>query len=374
MELRQDNADAEGKARIAIVGRGPDDRGTSLRLLAPPLWYLLLVILVSSHFAIAYLTDTNQYVNLRDYADGNATLPFQYRALTSWILALLSHTPVVQAISSVLPAPFSDPIELALLLVVGISMAGTLEISRRSIFAVTSDANLAAAAAFLSAAAAYISYVSIASSYRFSYPYDIPSLMLFSLGYYFILKSNVAGFCVAFLLAALSRETSIFLLVAFLCQRWTTTTPTLRRDATIVLALAGAFVAIKLFLFALYGENLKETVLGHAPVATSGIPGAMFVFQLGQNLDNLSSPLYWPSTLSACGWLWLPVAAGWRLLDQDGIKRTLLVIAPLWFLAMLMTARITEVRVFGELILPFVVATSIIARNGLTRFRNPPMH
>ena len=210
-----------------------------------------------------------------------------------------------------------------------------------------------------------MTYVAIANTYRLSFPYDIPSLMFFSLGYYFILKENLLGFSLAFVLASFSKETAFFLLVALVCHRWVDLRSLLRRDGYLLALLLGAFLAIKLVLVFMYGGNLRETALGHQPALTGDIPGALFVFQLRQNLDNLASPQYWPSILSFVGWLWLIVLFGWRLLDRPDVRRTLLVIPPLWFLAMLVAGRITEVRVFGEMIPLFVVGTAVIARNWL---------
>jgi hypothetical protein len=268
-------------------------------------------------------------------------------------------------LSERLPAPFSQPEQLTLLLVVTTAMACFVEINRRSILAVTSDREFAAVAAFLAPAAAYVTYVAIANTYRLSFPYDIPSLMLFGLGYYFILKKNLLGFSFAFILAALSKETAFFLLIAFASHRWVDLRSLLRCDGPVLALLLGIFLAIKLALIFVYGENLRETALGHQPALTSDIPGALFVFQFRQNLDNLASPQYWPSILSFVGWLWLVVLFGWRLLDRLDIRRTLLVIPPLWVLAMLMAGRVTEVRVFGEMIPLFVVGTAVVGRNWL---------
>jgi hypothetical protein len=327
--------------------------------------YVAVLALVSSHFALSYVTSTNPYLNLADYVGGNAPLPFQYRALTSWVISLGSSTPIIGWLSEQLPAPFSRPEQLMVLLVVATAMACLVEISRRSILALTSDREFAAASAFLAPAAAYVTYVAIANTYRLSFPYDVPALMFFSLGYYFILKENHVGFSLAFVLATSSKETAIFLLVAFACHRFVDLRSLLSRDGYLLAFLLGVFLAIKLALVFIYGDNLRETALGHQPALTSDIPGALFVFQLQQNLDNLASPQYWPSILSFVGWLWLIVLFGWRLLDRADIRRTLLVITPLWFLTILIAGRVTEVRVFGEMIPLFVVGAAVIGRNWL---------
>src|SRR5258705_8403728 len=85
-------------------------------------FYLILLGLVSSHFALSYMLHTNPQFNLHDYLNGKAPQPFQYRALTAWVLYFTSNTTLVRSISAQLPAPFSDPEQLMLLLLVAISM------------------------------------------------------------------------------------------------------------------------------------------------------------------------------------------------------------------------------------------------------------
>jgi len=334
------------------------------RTVARTVCYLAFVGLISSHFALAYITGTKPYMNLRDYVNGTATLPFQYRALTSWILSFASDTPLMRTVSSGLPAPFNDPVQLSLLLVVAIAFACFIEIARRSIILVTQDRDLSAICAVLAPATAYVTYVAMANTYRWSYPYDIPSLALFSLAYFFLLKADLLAFFVAFFVASLSRETSLFLILIFICHRWTGIPSFVRRDGINVTLLAAIFVAVRIALFVTYGNNLRETAIGHEPSMVSVIPGALFVFQ-PENLENLVSPQYWPSMLSVVGWLWLAVLFRWRFLNRSDIRRTLLVVSPVWFLAMLVGGRLTEVRLFGELTLVFVVAVAIILKNWL---------
>src|SRR5262249_42466082 len=160
-----------------------------------------------------------------------------------------------------------------------------------------------------------------------------------------------------------SRETSFFLLVIFVGHRWTNWSSLLRRDGLRLALLVAMFSAVKLALSFMYGTNLPESAIGHPPTPTSRLPGALFFPPLLPNLDNLASPQYWPSLLSVVGWLWLPVLLGWRMLDRADVRRTLLIVPPLWLAAMLIAGRITEVRVFGEMIPLFAAATALIAKN-----------
>src|SRR5258706_16152172 len=117
-------------------------------------FYLILLGLVSSHFALAYLMNTHQQFNLHEYLNGKAPQPYQYRALPAWILYLMSNTTLARSISAHLPIPFSDPEQLMFLLLVAISMAGMIEITRRCILTVTSDPEFSMIFAFLTPVAA----------------------------------------------------------------------------------------------------------------------------------------------------------------------------------------------------------------------------
>jgi len=66
-------------------------------------FYLILLGLVSSHFALAYLMNTHQQFNLHEYLNGKAPQPYQYRALPAWILSLMSNTSLARSISAQLP-------------------------------------------------------------------------------------------------------------------------------------------------------------------------------------------------------------------------------------------------------------------------------
>ena len=328
-------------------------------------FYLILLGLVSSHFALSYLMSTHPQFNLHDYLNGTAPQPFQYRALPAWILYLTSNTTLARSIAAQLPAPFSDPEQLMFLLLVAISMGGMIEITRRCILAVTSDREFAMIFAFLTPVAAYITYVAIANSYRLGMAYDIPALMLFGWAYYFILTENFVAFIVAFFFATLARDTSVFLIFVYICQRWTNFPTLLRRDGLRLVLIGTIYVAVIGFLYSLYGQNLPELAMGQRRGTGIEIPGGFFVVQVGQNIQNLLSPIYGPSILSIVGWLWLPVLFGWRRLDHPGIRRTLLVLPPLWFVAVMIGGRVSEVRTFGEMIWFFVIGTAIIARHWL---------
>lgn len=332
--------------------------------------YIAMVLLVSTHFAVAYMTSTTPYVSAADLANGVARTPFQYRALTGWVIRFLTDMSVIQEAAKIAPKPFSQPDILVWLLLSCLSMIAMIEIARRTIKLFVTDSYLAATLAFITPLPLYISYVSLASIYRYSYPYDLPSLMLFNLGLLLILKNRIFLFYPVFILATLSRETSVFLIPALITLRCKNLFQWQRQDLLNVLGLSLIWLGLKYWLHSLYNTNLSEfNYISNAEqkllngVKFSG--GGNYVFQLDQNIQNLLNPIYWPCILSALGWLWAIVIIGWKYLDQPAIKRTLLVITPMVAGGMLLVGRITEVRVFVELTPFFVVAVAIIIRNKL---------
>lgn len=333
-------------------------RSVSLRY---RLAYVAMVLLVSSHFALAYLTGTKSYVNIIAYVQGEAPLPYQYRALAAWILHGIAVLPIFRAAAHMAPAPFSQPEILAWLLLACLSMALMIEITRRAIKVFVDDEALSGILAFATPAALYMSFVALASTYRFSYPYDLLSVALFSLAILLLLQNRLGWFYALFPVVTLARETSIFLIPLLLCLRWDGRARVLRRDSAHALALLAIWLGVKLWLQIHYGANPRDTTTS-GPLTGMGI-GGDFLLQLWPNLLNLMNPLYWPGMLSALGWLWVVVLIGWRYIDSAAIKRALVILPALYFLAIMLVGRITEVRLFGELTLLFAVATAIIVRN-----------
>lgn len=317
--------------------------------------YLLMMTLVSTHFAVAYLTSTRSYVNLVDFETGVARIPFQYRALTGWFLRILINFPGIRTIDQIAPPPFTQPVMMAWLLLSVLSMAAMIDITRRSIQIFVDDQVVSAVLAFSLPLTVYISYVALASTHRFSYPYDMLSMMLFCLGVMFLLQNRLFWFYPAFTLATLSRETSVFLIPALLSFRWTGWSHLIRRDSVHVFLLLAIWLGIKVWLQTLYGGNPTEAEGGW------GL-GGTFVLQLEPNLRNFLNPIYWPSIFSATGWLWVIVLFGWKSIDAV-IRRILIVVTPLYLIGMLLVGRITEARIFGELIPFFAVAGAMIVQN-----------
>jgi len=320
--------------------------------------YWVLLAAVSAHFAVAYVTGTRFYVDLASYAAGTERLPFQYRALTAWLLHGISALPPLRALAASLPPPFAQPEMLALAAITVASAGAAIDLTRRSLALFMDDA-MARALAFMLPLSMYFSYVALASSFRFSYPYDLPSLALFALCIFAMLGGRWALLYIGFVLASLNRETSLFLIPLLLIYRWPVSragfNAKLARLLGHALALLAIWLAVKFILVRLYAGN---------PVEGGGSMGGAFVWQAGQNLRNLLDPIYWPSLSSLLGYLWAVILLGWKYLGDTPLRRGLWIV-PLWAAGMLMVGRITELRIFGELGAYVAVVAGVAVHNFL---------
>jgi hypothetical protein len=179
------------------------------------------------------------------------------------------------------------------------------------------------------------------------YPYDIPSIMLFTLGLIFIYKSKWRFYYPLFVLATFNRETTLFLTFIYLFTAF-------RKDDnnTIMLhCVTQLFIwaAIKYFLHLLY----------------SGNPGMSLEKGLMFNLKVLTTPFYYPYILSNMGFIWLPTLLFYRHLKEDFVKRSLLVLIPFASVT-LAVAKFTELRGFGEVIPVVLTAFVLILREFLS--------
>lgn len=324
-------------------------------------FYVLALCAISAHFSVAYITNTKAWVSIADYTAGNASLPFQYRALTSWILRILIKVPGIRELAHAQPAPFDQPEILALTF---LNFAGVMlatDLTRRSNSLYISDRNQAAVLAFCLPISLYFSYVALANTYRLSFVYDIPNVAIYATSVYAILGRRHFFFYLTFFVATLNRETSIFLLIIFFLYNFRSTRGELLRVGVHCLTLLVIWLAVKGFLAWLYAENSPEP---------GTLAGGMFMWQLGANLEFWFNPKYWPGLLSILGFLWIAVLAGWKYISNPDLKRTLWVTV-FWFAGMFLVSLMTEVRQFGELTTLFSVVTAVIIHNYFFQGQTP---
>ncbi len=301
----------------------------------------LLAVLIAAHFTLAYAAGTTSYVDLAAYVAGQARLPFQYRALTGWVL---------RGVLELAGLPMRD----AAPVLMGLVFASTLAIfaSARVVAArLVGPGVLAWTGALGFAVPLYVMFAAPAYDYRFSYPYDLPSLALFFAALAAFVTERLVLCVVLFVVAALTRETCLMLIPVVLL--W----PAPSRRARLVVAgcLSVVWVACWGLVHALYRGNVQESAFMHQ----LAMPGGM-VIELGNNWQDLRDPGSWPALLSVFAWAWLPLALYWRRIDHAGVRRVIVLMTPSWYLLMFTVGRLREVRVFAELTVVYWCAIMLV--------------
>lgn len=256
---------------------------------------------------------------------GVASTPYQYRVLIPWLVRGALEAHLIQTTSEM--AVFAGIQVVALVLLAFVF--------RRYLSRFIHDRVLASVMALTLYAVLPFNYFNLPY-----YPYDIPSVLFFTLGLLLIYERNWRWFYPLFVIATLNRETSIFLTVVtvfVLFDQYSWRTLTLLAGSQ--LAIWGA---IKAGLWVLYQENRW---MGYG----------LYQFQLKVNAATLlNSPIKGVIALATWGCLWLAVVIWHRRIHDVVLKRTLWTI-PVFVAAMMFAGFVTELRIYGE-VLPIVLA------------------
>ncbi len=311
---------------------------------------------LSAHFAVAYAIGPKFYVDVAQYQNGMAKLPFMYRALMAWTIhAFMQIQAFVDIVHRAqLPAPFDQPEIIVLTGINILSVIALTEFVRRSIAIFVEDPLLTAVLSFLMPLSMYFSYVALASNLKHSYPYDIPNLPLFAACIYGILKRKLVLMQVSFLLACLSRETSVFLIAIYLLYELDRLKSAPLQIAGNILLMGAVLALTKWILFRMYEGN---------PLELETYAGGLFGLRLQENFIFLTHPQNWPNLLSSGGFLWVTLFATYKYLPKGPLRRTLWVAVP-WVVLMGCVGLLTEVRVFGEL----TILLAILSAVGIARY------
>jgi hypothetical protein len=337
----------------------PEQCGRKMLSRRQRLIFLAALLLVTSHFSLAYISEAAPFLSLRAFAAGLAPQPFQERALTAWFLrgANRLDSPGFEAgLHRLLPAmgaAFNET-TLVLLIIAWLSMAASIVITRETLLKLTGDALFSSWAAFLVPYMAYFTYI-LNFGPHFLLPYDLPSLFFFCAGFYLLVMRRALLLIPLIAVATLNRETSLFLIVFYVVLELSRRGDQRRRAAVFAYAagMLAAWIAMRLIVLHLYGHN---------PIAgASGIAD----LKLWQNLGFLLKPQHWPAFASIFGFTLPVVIAGRRYLEPDFLRRGLMV-AALWFVLMLFVGVLIEIRIFGELISYMGVALGVILYRWLT--------
>lgn len=256
---------------------------------------------------------------------GTASTPYQYRVLVPLLVRGLLRLHVVEPATQM--AAFAA-IQVGVLVLLAFTF-------RRYLSRFIPDRILSSIAALTLYAVLPFNYFNLPY-----YPYDIPSVLFFTLGLLLIYEEKWRWFFPLFVAATVNRETSIFLAVVTLFVHFGRYRP--RLLALLVGSQLAIWAVIKAALWVIYQQNRW---MGYG----------LYEFQLKVNIATLfNHPIKGVIALATWGCLWIAVLV-WRSRIHDPyLKRTLWVV-PVFIGGMLFAGFVIELRIYGE-VLPIVVA------------------
>jgi hypothetical protein len=285
-----------------------------------------------AQFARCYGTLCESYINLRDYSYGLAHMPYQGRMLMMYPLRwaggnefLVRHTAWR---SGSLRSPEMAMITLGVFVSLCLTCLFTtllyLKASRRRVLPWMPAALLPGVAA--------VQYILHLQNVLF--PYDLPSLMFFTLGVYLIYTRRVWWLVLLFPAATLNREVTLFLGILLAIDVYASdgVRGWLRPGFLSQLgSMAAIWLAVHFYVQRRFAANITEQVP-----------------RISTNLHWLRDPQYWPQLLCIGGFLLPFLFAGRRYVASPRMRAYLWIVLP-WVICMFFYGVLIETRVFGEL-------------------------
>lgn len=256
---------------------------------------------------------------------GTASTPYQYRVLLPWLVRAALELHVIR--------PESQMAVFAAIQTVALVLLGF--VFRQYLSRFITDPVLTSVMALTLYAVLPFNYFNLPY-----YPYDIPSVLLFTAGLLLIYERRWRWFFPLFAVATLNRETSIFLAVVTLFvwfdrYSW-------RRMGLLVGSQLAIWISIKAMLWVMYQQNRW---MGYG----------LYQFQLKVNAATLLNyPIKGVIALATWGCLWLAVVVWHRRIHDVYLTRTLWTV-PVFIAGMMFAGFVIELRIYGE-VLPIVVA------------------
>jgi hypothetical protein len=322
------------------------------------LYFGLLNLAATIQLVWFYVVHVPQYLDTVAYENGVERSPFQYRLLMAYPLHWAHANRLLNFIAaylSAIPPWFPQRVhpEDIVESVVGVACVATAGLVARAIYKTSSRTGLYTSLVYpLTLALAAITYCLITLDY-FRFPYDLPSLGLFSIGIYLIyFRRSSVLFSALFLVATVNRETSIFLLLFYAISegfdgiRFQWRRLLAWRPVLLIVLLGSYWLALRIWAVHHFASNPHES----KPIANWPRVAANASFAVSINA--------WPQMLSVCAYL-LPFVLLNRRRIADPHLRAWLWVLPAWVLVMLFYGMIFEVRIYGELIPFFAVLVAL---------------
>ena len=309
-----------------------------------PYFYLIFIssALVLSYFFMQMRFSFNQEnpaATLAALAKGSAAKPFQYRALIFWIADFFIR-------HKLLPLTFLyDFFKLTEML----SLFFLVIVFRWYLSLFFKEKKISS---LLSLSIFYVLPFNflLPRVLPLYYPYDIPSILFFTLGLGLLYKKNWLLYYPLFVIASLNRETACFLTFVYLFTAYKVEKPA--KIACHCLAQLALWLAIKGVLYQLYLHNPGPNVFERCHVGTN-------ITHLSTNIAFFMHLRDYPFFFSNFGFIWIPVIFYLKAIREPFVKRALFVFFP-FFIGMMYVGNIYEIRIFGELVPLFLTAALLI--------------
>ena len=325
--------------------------------------FLVLASVMAFHFNQLRFGMTGQPLenNIYQLMEGSAHTPFQYRVLIPWTVNLvLQALKLLPGVPPISPESIFQYIELIamFLLLVALHNYAALFFENHAVVMLSS---------FIAFPAMLFHFVLPRPSplwYVHWFPFDIPAVLFVTVGLTLLYRKKWLLFYPLLLIATVNRETSIFLVLAYLV-----TSIGREKFKTVFyhVFLQLALVAVvKYMLFEIYVSNpvgdagLDPLEIYHAQ-DVQGLFDRLHRFlhgdlsaasDIGVNIRAFMKPSAYPFIFSVLGYLWIPVALLVSTVRHDFVTKTL-VVAACWWSAGMYFGTVYQLRVFGEL-LPMV--------------------
>jgi hypothetical protein len=331
-------------AHAAVGLQAPTPRSARRRKFLK--WFTpFMLVMATLHFARCYVVLCGYWIELPVYAAGRAKMPFQKRMLMMPVLRWAEQNRALQNFCAhhVL---INTPDLLVMWILAAISMLVTaaivtwlyLRASRIRAFWWMPWAILLLVS--------FVQYI-LHSDNNYIYPYDLPSLVFFSAGLALIYARRYWWLLLLFPVAALNRETIIFLVPLLLldgcCSNGRFNWKKLRQPSLLALAAILSFIWLVVQIYVQHRFRANPVQTGNPLV---------------DNIKELANPRYLPQFFSIGAFLPVFLWLSREQIREMRIRMYLWIFIP-WFAVMTVYGLLVETRVFGELTGLFAVACTL---------------
>ena len=303
-------------------------------------WTICVVLFLASiHCTVSMFCTNYSYLNLTAYESGTEEMPYQGRVAMMWFLRAAKHssgiTVAAHAIDNDLRTRHKHSALIGLtsekLVCMGVGFASMLMMTCAAIwYGHRRFRQFWWLPATLMLTMFYVTY---AARYETAlwYPYDLPHFAVFGIACLAILEGAWWPVIILFVIDLPIRETAIYLTLVSFAVAWARGEK--KKGACVAGSMFALWIPFRLYVTHAFAHNGSET--------------GVHYHRLRESVIN---PMHWPQTLSAFGFLLIPLWWGRKRLSK--VQRYFLLGTIPCLLATLAFAVWSETRVFDEWILP----------------------